>query len=104
MSNRPTPAKVRSVLARIRKVEHWLDSSEYWMDEGNTEDGAIGRCEADSNFRWGVMCALSWVAGEYGKEELPNNIGTLVQHTNRREFERLLKEAHEMEERNIWHG
>lgn len=93
MSDRPTPAKVRSVLARIRKVEHWINSSEYVPDEGNcTVDGAIGDGNGDVEFRNGVMTALAWVAGEYGNEDMPKGICKLVQHTNKREFMKLLKE------------
>ena len=99
MSNRPSPAKVRSVLARIRKVQHWIDSSEHHVDEGGTELGAIGNDETDSKFRSGVMCALAWVAGEYGADDMPNGLHRLVQHTNKREFIKLLKENAEVWER-----
>lgn len=98
MSDRPTPAKVRSVLARIRKVEHWIDSAEY-VPESTPEGmwGAISGCETDIEFRLGVVVALSWVAGEYGGDDMPSGISALVQHTNKREFLKLLKDLQESE-------
>ena len=92
MSNRPSPAKVRSVLARIRKVEHWIDLSEHQIEEGGTEIGAIGYNETDAEFRAGVRQALAWVAGEYDEGVMPRGITALLQHTNKREFMKLLKE------------
>lgn len=99
MSRRPSPAKVRSVLARIRKVEHWINSSEHTIAEGGTELGAIGNDETDSEFRHGVTCALAWVAGEYDEGAMPMSISRLIQHTNKREFMKLLKENAEVWER-----
>ena len=99
MSSRPSPAKVRSVLARIRKVEHWINLSEHSVDEGGTELGAIGNDETDSEFRHGVTCALAWVAGEYDEGGMPRGISQLIQHTNKREFMKLLKENADVWER-----
>lgn len=96
MSNRPSPAKVRSVLARIRKIEHWINLSEHGIAEGGTELGPIGNDETDSEFRNGVVCALSWVAGEEDGL-MPNAIVALIQHTNKREFMKLLKECEDNE-------
>jgi hypothetical protein len=99
--SRPSPAKVRIVLARIRKIEHWINLSEHQILEGDTELGAIGNDETDSKFRAGLLCALSWVAGEYDENHMPNGLRALVQHTNKRVFMELLKENEEHWERDV---
>lgn len=96
MSSRPSPAKVRSVLARIRKVEHWIKSSEHSIDDASMGLGAIAQTETDSTYRAGLRLALAWVAGEYG-DDMPPGIAELLQHTNKREFMKLLKEQAEMQ-------
>lgn len=97
MSNRPSPAKVRSVLAHIRKVQHWINLSEHRIAEGGTNLGSIGNDETDAEFRNGLVCALAWVAGEYAEGHMPMGISQLVQHTNKREFMKLLKECEDNE-------
>lgn len=99
--SRPSPAKVRIVLARIRKIEHWINLSEYRIGEGGTELGAIGNDETDSEFRNGLLCALEWVAGECDEGYMPNGLRALVQHTNKREFMKLLKENEDAWERDV---
>tara|TARA_R100000329_G_scaffold86676_2_gene73075 strand:- start:440 stop:730 length:291 start_codon:yes stop_codon:yes gene_type:complete len=96
MSSRPSPAKVRSVLARIRKVEHWRNLSEHQTEDASMGVGAIADNETDSNYREGLLHALAWVAGEYG-DDMPPGIEELVQHTNKREFMKLLKEQADLQ-------